>query len=368
MIALMSEEELAQYGPVILPADMASVRDPGCHNCEGYRPEPQRSGNLQVDPEIHLPSPGMDVDISYYYNAAATNNGPFGYGRQLSTNLTAQANGTHPIVTLTRANGAVASYQDDGSGAFNAKTPGLLNTLAKDVGNSLWKETTPDGHVTAYPLDTTGQVTSLSFRQDAVGNVQTLSYSAGLLQTIEDAVGRLVSFSYSSGLLSSIQDWAGRRTTFQYDTASASPMNLLTTVIGPTGCQTQYGYTTFHLAGATSDWLLSSIVDPNGFATSYLYDQQRRVTSRSIAGAAPWTYLYQPGFMLTMDPLGNITTQTLGSNYSLGGVKFPTGQGDDITRDAITLQQTSLQNGLGAVWTTLYDGSGNVIGTQDPLG
>src|SRR5207248_9219510 len=138
-------------------------------------------------------------------------------------------------------------------------------------------------------------------REDAVGNRHSFSYSAGLPSTIQDTVGRFVTFGYSGGLLQSIQDWAGRRTTFQFDTASASPKNLLTTVIGPTGCQTAYGYATFTLEGATSDWLLNRITDPNGFATTYLYDQQRRVISRSIAGIALWQYLYQPDFMLTVD-------------------------------------------------------------------
>src|SRR6266550_3312859 len=144
MIALLSKEELAQYPVAILPQESGgSGGDASCPTCEGYRPEPQRSGNLQVDPEIHLPSPGMDVDIAY--------------------------------------------------------------------------------------------------REDAVGNRHTFAYASGLLSTLEDAGGRVVSFSYSGGLLEGIQDWAGRRTTFQYDTASASPKNLLTTVIGPTGCQTLYG-------------------------------------------------------------------------------------------------------------------------------
>jgi hypothetical protein len=61
------------------------------------------------------------------------------------------------------------------------------------------------------------------------------------------------------------------------------------------------GYATFTLAEGTSDWLMNQITDPNGFATSYLYDQQRRVFSRSVAairpvgGAGRTTYLYQPG-------------------------------------------------------------------------
>ena len=94
MIALLSTDELASYETMILPPKFAGGPDPSCHTCEGFRPEPQRSGNLQVVPEIHLPSPGMDVDIAYFYNAVATNNGRFGYGRQLSTNLTPQASGS----------------------------------------------------------------------------------------------------------------------------------------------------------------------------------------------------------------------------------------------------------------------------------
>src|SRR5580658_8602203 len=139
--------------------------------------------------------------------------------------------------------------------------------------------------VTAYPLNTTGQITSVAYQQDAVGNLHTYSYSSGYLQSIQDAVGRLVSFSYSGGLLSSIQDWASRTTTFQYNTNSASPLNLLTTMIGPTGCQTQYQHTTFtqYSAGTySSAWLLSGIVDPNGNGTSYSFDMQGRAINRVI--------------------------------------------------------------------------------------
>lgn len=180
MIALLSQDELANYPVAILPPEHSGGGG-NCARCEGYRPDPQRSGNLQVDPEIHLPSPGIDVDIAYFYNGVATNSGPFGYARTLSTNLTAQASGSPTIVTFTRGTGAIVTYQDAGGSSFTISTPGNLNTLAKDVPNSLWKETTPDGHVTAYPLNTTGQLTSITYREDAVGNRQTFSYATGLL-------------------------------------------------------------------------------------------------------------------------------------------------------------------------------------------
>src|SRR5690349_3808224 len=125
MIALMPREEREKLPVMILPEETGGGAHTGlssgageanCLRCEAFRPEPQRSGNLQVDPEIHLPSPGMDVDVACYYNAVSTNSGPFGYGRQLSANLTAQASGSPTIVTLTRANGALVSFQDDGMG------------------------------------------------------------------------------------------------------------------------------------------------------------------------------------------------------------------------------------------------------------
>jgi hypothetical protein len=135
MLGLLDEQQLVGIPILILPAGEYGAPSPtptpaqDCHRCAAYRPDPQLSGNLQVDPEIHLPSLGMDVEVSYFYNATSTQNGPFGYGRTLTTNLTAQASGSPAIVTMVRGNGGIVSYQDNGSGTFVAQTPGLLNTL-----------------------------------------------------------------------------------------------------------------------------------------------------------------------------------------------------------------------------------------------
>ena len=151
--------------------------------------------------------------------------------------------------------------------------------------------------------------------------------------------------------LQSIQDWAGRRTTFQYDTTTASPHNLLTTVTGPTGCQTVYQYSTFTLStasfGVGSDWLLSGIIDPNGYGTSYTYDQQKRVRTRSVAGSGVTTYLYQPNAMTTIDVLGNITTQATGTGFAVSSIGNALGAVTTFTRNANN-QETSRQTPTGA--------------------
>ncbi len=285
----------------------AGVCRPALPQLYVYSPSPQLSGNLQVDPETHLPGP-FPLDISWFYNGSSTQTGPFGYGRTMSTYLTAQASGTNPLVTLTRGNGALVSYLYNGT-SYVPQTPGCLNSLTKDSVNGYWKETTLDGQVTAYPLDTTGHITSVAYIQDSVGNIHSHTYSSGLLSSIEDGPGRLCSFAWSGSQLTSFTDWAGRLTQFQYDTVTASPLDLLTTVIGPTLCNTAYKYATFtqYSGGSySSKWLLSGIISPNGYGTSYLYDMQSRVTNRIIQGVGQYTYLYQPGYMTTIDSVGKL--------------------------------------------------------------
>lgn len=373
MIALVDVENLEQPTVLLPGLEAGGSSGSNCHRCEAFRPAPQLSGNLQVDPEIHLPSPGMDVDIAYYYNSATAQNspflnGPYGYMRSISPAQVAQFYGTGTTnLILQRGNGAIVTFIDDGtsSGTYNAGTPGVVSKVVTDTVNNLLKEITPDGVVTAYPLDIS-YPTSVTYVEDAVGNRHTYSYSSGLLSTIQDAVGRFVTFNYSSGLLQSIQDWAGRRTTFQYDTTTASPRNLLTTIIGPTGCQTGYQY---NLVGTapSQDWMLIGIVDPNGYGTSYTYNTNLQISTRTITGVGTTTYTYSPTSLQIEDVLGNITTQTVNSAYGVTKAQDALGGVTTVTRNANN-QQTSMQNPIGAVWTTLYDSNGNMTGTIDPLG
>ena len=66
-----------------------------------------------------------------------------------------------------------------------------------------------------------------------------------------------------------------------------------------------------------------------------------------------WNYLYQPDYMLTLDPSDTISTQMLSDNYSLAAMQAPSGGITTFTRNA-NLQETSRQNALGNLWTTSY--------------
>lgn len=373
MISVVDPEEC---GYETLPSVATpATTDGDCRRCAAHRAGPQSDGTLEVDPEIHLPSPGMDVDIAYYYNSNSTYNGPFGYGRTINLNLRAQASGAFRhtggagvVVTLTRGNGARVSYTDDPSGAMVPSTAGLLNTLEADQAHGVWRETTPEGISTIYPLSLSGAVTTVLYAQDAVGNTHTFSYAGGLLQYLEDAAGRRVTLLYASTpsgipVLETIRDWAGRLTTFSYDTASLPGKNLLRQVEGPSGCQTAFAYGP---AGR-----LNLILDPNGYRTTYSYDKRGRVIQRTAASTYHTGYRYTDTAMVVTDALGRVTTylhDTAGGqpHATIGGTVNPGGAQWIRTRNHRG-EQTSLRNPDGGIWTTLYDSAGIPSGIVDPL-
>ena len=346
MINILPVEEWAHLPVVVVPGtESADHFGSACTSdgrCAAYCPDPQPSGNLQVDPDILLPSPGMDVQIALYYNsatwpAAPFANGPYGAGRTMSPSSNATIYNSGNSVIIQRGSGAIVSYAYSG-GSWGASTPGVLNSLVVDNVHNLIKETTPEGITTAYPLDSTGHPQTMTWAQDAVGNTHSYLYSSGLLQNIQDGSGRLVTFAYSGGLLQSIQDWAGRITSFAFDTHSLAPLNLLTTVTGPTGCQTQYQYTEGFWAASTIA-LLTGIIDPNGYAVSYTYDSAKlRVTSKKLPGVGTTTYAYAAsgGSVAVTDALGHVTTQLYmgDGSFAYTGGTDPLGNVTTITRNA----------------------------------
>lgn len=283
----MCESELKLEALVIEPSGSIVPSDEdACPSCAAHHPGPQSAGNLQVDPEIRLPSPGMDVSVSYFYNSGDPTASPYGYGRTISCNhrLTARNNHTH--VQMLRGDGSGVQYKQAETGNYelSADLSWLGLSLKQEDGH--WVETNGDGVKTFYPVLEDGKTSKVSYIEDAVGNRHTYTYdSNGLLTTLTDTVGRQVTFTYNSNnLLSEITDWAGRKNLFTYDITTNPRKPVLIKVTGPTGCQTKYKH--------NDEGLLSGIVDPNGYETNYQYDKRGRVISRSIVGIGETKYDY----------------------------------------------------------------------------
>src|SRR5262249_31855216 len=113
---------------------------------------------------------------------------------------------------------------------------------------------------------------SIAYRATAQGLRLTYNYDGSQhVESIVEPAARRVTLGYSSGRGQYVQDWADRRNTLAYNAGGE-----LSEVTGPTGCITQFGH--------NSDHRITSILDPEGYETTYTYEVEGRVLTRSVAG------------------------------------------------------------------------------------
>ena len=299
-------------------------------NIARFRPSPDVvTGNLQVDPEIFLPTRGQAIHIQSFYNGLSTDNNAFGYGRTISVNLTLVEN-TDGSVTLLRDTGHVDTFRlSDGS---YVPPVGVFNHLEKQ--SNQWVETTPDGSQLIYPLLEMGKTSKIQRFEDRNGNPIQWTYTNGLLTRMTDPAGRHINFSYTNGKLTSITDWASRTTTYSYTGDD------LTKEVGPTGATIGYAYNTNHQ--------LTSITDPSGNTVSYTYDANGRTLTKTYLGDKTTTYTYDTVNRKTTvtDPLGTVTVY----DYDTEG---------NITKVTDTLGNVTIYAYQQSMMTSRTDPNGN---------
>ena len=183
--------------PTVFCPRWAQGRPAACHRCEAFRPEPQLSGNLQVDPDIHLPLPGMDVDVAFYYNSAAAANFPLstapdGYKRTISPAQAAQAlrdrddEPDHRARDRRRRHFRGRWHRDVQAGSAGLLTHGSEGRHRSRVpaqGDHARRD------VTACPLNVAGLPTTGQASQGRGRRPANLLFSGGLLASVPDAGG-----------------------------------------------------------------------------------------------------------------------------------------------------------------------------------
>lgn len=294
------------------------------------------TGNLQVDPEIFLPTRGPSIHIQSFYNSQATDDSAFGYGRTISVNLTLVED-TDGSVTLLRDTGYVDTFRiSDGNYVPPA---GVFNLLEKQTNQ--WVETTPDGKRFIYPVLQVGETSKIQRVEDRNGNPLQFTYTNGLLTRMTDPAGRHVNFSYTDGKLTRITDWASRTTTYTYTGDD------LTQEVGPTGATLRYTYNTNHQ--------LTSITDPSGNVVSYTYDAQGRTISKTYLGDKTTTYTYDTDNRKTTvtDPLGNTTIHEYDTEGNITKVTDALGSATTYTYDQRLMTSQTDPNGRTTTWN--YD-------------
>ena len=352
-----------------------------CTGCAGVHNAPA------PDDEAYGPNSDLSgpVEIDFIYNSNSPANGPFGYGRTLTTHFTLETSGDQ--ATITRGNGTRSQYTRGeripppppspegpngpqlislGGTYYNPQKVGSRNTLVH-LDNDYWVETMPDGREMTYRDVVAGQVNRLWETTDSVGNRHTFLYSDDdqkLLIGIDDAYNRRTTLTYSADpmLLASITDFAERVTRFEYDVTQIPGKPLLTKIIGPTGCETRYEY--------SDRAVLTAVTDPNGHTTEYGYDAERRVTARNLVGVGIDRYSHGTGSSFTSsftNPLGETMRFVTDDNDKIVEAINDKEQHRFITRDARSWE-LSRQDMTGKTEHTEYNGRGEVIKTTDALG
>lgn len=308
--------------------------------------------------DVSVPGRGMPLSLSRSYgSAAASTDGPFGFGWTDSYNVSLSTD-QFGDVTIEQEDGSSVPFSPNGSGGFIAPDR-VLATLVRN----------PDGSYTfrrnasqdSYTFTAAGQLAS---ETDRNGYTTTLSYTGGNLTTVTDQAGRTLTFSYAGSHIASVTDPMGRTWTYSYAGGD------LTSATDPLGRTWSFTYDSNHL--------LLTVTNPRGGLTTNTYNNQDQIASQTDANGrtTTWTYSGDPtsvaGGTTTMtDPAGNVTVYDY-STLELTSVTTAFGTQSaattSYTYDPMTLGVVSVTDPNGNVTTNSYDSSGNLLSTTDPLG
>jgi RHS repeat-associated protein len=408
--------------------------------------------------DLSVPGKGLSFVFTRNYNSQDSSTAVSALGAKwthsYNVSLTVAGDGSSAI---RHGDGHQELFSRSANGSYTAATTGLFSTLVKNADGTF---TLTRKNQTRYTFSASGSLASVSDRN---GNTQTLNYdNAGRLSSIMDTGGRSFAFSYdgnnrmiglsdplsrtlrygydASGNLTSFQDAAGGVTSYVYDSshrvvsatdprgnvylrntydaqgrvtlqtnargfatafAYDTPAPLTTSVTDPTGKTTQYVYDAGlrlsamvdSIGGQTSytydgSNLQASVTDAFGNRTAFTYDPVGNLTGKIDTNVRTYLFDSQNNLTSVTDPLGRQTTFTWSSNGNLlttrdaaGGVTSNTYDSSGLllsttdTRGLVTTfrndafgDRTRVTDGAGGVTQITHDAVGRLLTTRNPLG
>lgn len=292
-------------------------------------------------------------------------------------------------VELVDSKGGQHFYWTDGT---NGYVPYFEDSARLDRnGDGSWSLTLIDG--TRYGFRSDGKPASVTPPETGTGQSFTYAYDgSGLLTSVTEPTGRAVTLEYQSGRVWRVHDFDSARTwTYNYTTVSSKV--YLTSVTDPAGHTTSYVYDGIY------GHRLTKITDPKGeitemsypgggyrvssvrrkhnatyFSTTFDYSSATapKVTGyRSQAGACPDSAC----------KAYYTTTYTLDGNGRVVGVTRKLPNGSDVTKSIGWDEPSGLQGAarprnlrtsetdfLGRRTSYVYDAVGNPVSSTDPAG
>jgi len=334
--------------------------------------------------DIFIPARGIPIDITRTYRSRTAYNGRFGYGWHFTFDIKLrQLEDNNVIIFNFDGWGAKDEFVFD-NGNF-LTPPGVFNELKRNFDGTF---TLTTSHFTRYNFDMEGRLESIQDRND---NMMTFTYDpAGhlpimglsdffnnqgigviaydyMLTAIADSTGRQMSLQYNAnGRLTSLSDFSGRVWNYSYDPTGTGDLLTFTTPSTdqfPDGLTTTYTYDehnittitdsknqTFLTNTYTDDRVTRQIygpgtytfshdtenkmmteVDPMGFVTEYIYDDEGLILNRK-----EYTAGLRPG-----EPVFYETTCSYNDDFKLMSITYPKGNGvkyvfDDLNPDPLS--------------------------------
>jgi RHS repeat-associated protein len=257
-------------------------------------------------------------------------------------------NGLHLPLTITGTNGRTDHFAYNAAGQLTRHTDAL-------------------GHVTSLSYDSSGHLKSItgpissakySFAYDSVSRIASVTDPAGaIVHYTYDAADRPLKSTYPDGTtsvlaytlldLTSSTDRLSQKTRYSYD----ADRELISTT-DPFGNITRQGY---NLAGK-----LDSITDANNHTTTFVLDDQSRVTAKQFANGTATNIAYENALSriaTITDALSQTTDYTYNIDNSTATVSYSANQATpnvSFAYDPSYPRPTSMTDGVGTTIYTYY--------------
>ena len=197
--------------------------------------------------------------------------------------------------TFTSPAGDFSTLVENSGGSY---TRTLTDGTVEDFSSGGYETATIDrnGLAVTYTYNGSHQLTQI---EDPFGELTTLTYSGGYLQSIKDPANRLTTFTHSGGAIASVTYPDGNTWNYGYDSSGR-----MTKVTEPSSTGEPTKTTTIVYDSAER---VSTITRPDGSNQNFLSDQEQGWTnSGTSSNPAPAVLLANASTVYT-DPLGNVT-------------------------------------------------------------
>ncbi len=330
--------------------------------------------------DLTLPGIGMPFKFTRTYNSQAASDpsavsGPLGYGWTFSYYLYLQQFNSYNDVKVQRGDGRSEVFINNGSAGYVPQY-GVFSQLTQLSNGSF--TLTEQGTIYNF-TDINGRYL-LHTITDQHGNIVTLTYNAGLLDTISDTVNRDFTFSHDTdGHISQITGPNGRTVQFAYDTDG----NLIKVTDALLNI-TQYDYDGQHRLTDVIDARHVTTVrnqydtdldavdqqyDAKGALTTFAYDlpHGQTIVTDPLINSTTFGYDLELRAAGMIDADGNVSYRGYDAD---GNVSFVTDSNDhtttysydQINRGVLEKITDALEN------ETTFSYNGNVKTITDPLG